>query len=1567
MKKRFNNTKSIFWLFLLPTVFFLINNGNTQTLTVSAGNNSHSASNEFTDGIDLVTLQVQLSADGVDDIVITSITVDPVTSADISTRDIASPDIKLYDDVNHNGFLDEEDEFIASRDYAESEPTQIAAPVSITIPDIVINANSSKSWIFVQSYWSDEYGDYIQLNATGVSANALSTGSPATVTGTPVTGTTKTIRQNYYNGNLFIGEGGHNPVDRNVSAGATDEVMIQTILATSTLRSATITSISFDMSGTGDESTDLLAARLYYDGDGNGILNLASDTQIGSEVTSFANDGVLTFSGISETIPAGTAQNWMVLYDFNSSQATSGETFTLTLTNNADITSANITKSDAPASSGTATISATGTLTLSLGSDNPVGHKISASENNLAMMQLKLSANSTEDIDISEVSFDTNGSADESTDIDSVRLFLDMNSNGKFDIAYDTQIGATQTSFTDNGLITFSSLSETINSSSSEEWLLVFDLAGNASAGETFGAFINSTSYITAIGATSSNSVSPAGLPVNGNSMNVSATGTLTMALASNNPGDVDINGPVSNLTMMAFTLTANDVEDITIDSIIISPTTLFITTTDIEDNDVRLYEDIDQNGLLNLAVDRFIADTNYTLFGNQNDINDATLRLYNEVIAANSTVQYIITHTFTTVNTNEYFQILIDNNGAIGATGNITGNPAYITGAILDGGIKNVVAGTAPGHLSISAGTENPAYRYIPKGTQNEVMLQLQIGADPIEDIDISAIRFVTTGTGDESTDVDSVRLFLDGDDNGLFNSLYDTQLGLTISSFSDDTLDFTGLTETISNGNSENWILVYNFNSVNNVVNETFQVGTGNTFLTATGATSSQSITPTGGPVDGGMAVISDNGTLTVSAGANNPSATNVGNADNNVVAIQMNIAAGSNEDVTISAITFTMSGTFDDTLDFEDGTFRLFDDDNGNGALDGGENQIGTGQNASTDNGMVTFSGLSETILAGTDVNWIVLVNLNGAASNSENFRVSFTNNLNMTATGDITSNTIYPEGTPVHGGLFTVGATGSLTLTLGSNNPSTGTENPGAQSVEMLQLKLSASGVEDIKVTSITFTADGTGDDLADLNDSGNGVSLYLDVNNDGQLDGGDSQIDVEGTYTADNGTITFSTTTDTITAGTSENWLVVYDFDAGATNGTTFRLGIYNASQITSTGVTSGNPITETGFPKVSSYKTITTVGTMSLFAGDFNPGVANIDTPINYEMLQIKLAVSTIEAIDIENLTITHIGTGDPVNDIATNGVRLVRDNNNNGTYDNGTDDILASTNYSGTTATFTLSPDSILADDTENWLVTYDFVMLTVGETYRARIANLTDLSLTGRVSSQPITANGSVPISGGTMTVDNDFGLPVELTSFVAKGDYGFINLKWVTESEINNLGFSVERKLASDEDFELIASYTTVESLSGSGNSSSQSEYSFNDSTVIPDKEYTYRLLQHDYNGRINVQQILASAIAKEPLPTEFGLAQNYPNPFNPETTIKIGLPEQSKVKITIYNILGQEILTLINKNMEAGYHKLKWDGANRFGAQTSSGLYFCVLQIKTLKGKTISKNRKMIKLK
>jgi hypothetical protein len=89
----------------------------------------------------------------------------------------------------------------------------------------------------------------------------------------------------------------------------------------------------------------------------------------------------------------------------------------------------------------------------------------------------------------------------------------------------------------------------------------------------------------------------------------------------------------------------------------------------------------------------------------------------------------------------------------------------------------------------------------------------------------------------------------------------------------------------------------------------------------------------------------------------------------------------------------------------------------------------------------------------------------------------------------------------------------------------------------------------------------------------------------------------------------------------------------------------------------------------------------------------------------------------------------------------------------------------------------------------------------------------------------------------------------------------------------------------------------------------------------------------------------------------IPKEYSLAQNYPNPFNPVTSIEFGLPKDARVKVAVYNILGQEVAELVHGDLEAGYHVVQWDGEN-----AASGIYFYRIQ-----ANDFTKTRRMVLMK
>ncbi|MEC8984945.1 MAG: YHYH protein, partial [Candidatus Neomarinimicrobiota bacterium] len=104
--------------------------------------------------------------------------------------------------------------------------------------------------------------------------------------------------------------------------------------------------------------------------------------------------------------------------------------------------------------------------------------------------------------------------------------------------------------------------------------------------------------------------------------------------------------------------------------------------------------------------------------------------------------------------------------------------------------------------------------------------------------------------------------------------------------------------------------------------------------------------------------------------------------------------------------------------------------------------------------------------------------------------------------------------------------------------------------------------------------------------------------------------------------------------------------------------------------------------------------------------------------------------------------------------------------------------------------------------------------------------------------------------------------------------------------------------------------------------------------------PDGSDTWQFM-NPTPGMANTQEL--SLVNNITMPGQFKIHQNYPNPFNPVTTIRYDLPENSLVNITIYDMLGKQVTTLINQTQDAGYRSVIWDATNDYGKPVSAGIY------------------------
>jgi len=280
-----------------------------------------------------------------------------------------------------------------------------------------------------------------------------------------------------------------------------------------------------------------------------------------------------------------------------------------------------------------------------------------------------------------------------------------------------------------------------------------------------------------------------------------------------------------------------------------------------------------------------------------------------------------------------------------------------------------------------------------------------------------------------------------------------------------------------------------------------------------------------------------------------------------------------------------------------------------------------------------------------------------------------------------------------------------------------------------------------------------------------------------------------------------------------------------------------------------------------------------------------------------------------------------------------------------------------------------------------DSWLTTYSFNYyfdwfadpsgtVTVALTYdggATSTAFYSQVDATGNVGPLVVTGSFTTPASGSqnaqleitfngdSFNNDNiywdnlclDQIVPVELTSFTATANFGVVELSWITATETNNQGFEVQRSAGGE--------FETIAFVEGHGTTTETQAYAYSDRSVNVGS-YSYRLKQIDFDGTFDYSNVVEADV---PAPAEFALDQNYPNPFNPSTKIAFRLAIDSKVSLKVFDILGQEVATLVNTNLVAGAHNVNFDASS-----INSGVYLYRIEATGIDGTNFVDVKKMI---
>jgi MYXO-CTERM domain-containing protein len=956
---------------------------------------------------------------------------------------------------------------------------------------------------------------------------------------------------------------------------------------------------------------------------------------------------------------------------------------------------------------------------LRLGDNAPGPSLELASASNVPVLAFRVGAGPASTT-LTRVRLTGSGTANEATDVRSVRLVVDANANGAADTGETTL--ASGTFAQDNGTVDLS-FNRTLALGTTERWVVVYDLSGSASGGETFRARIAAPSDVSSsLGAPYFSGLIDGSL--------VTIAGRLFVERGPASMPDRIVPASAQSLATLQVRLRADN-EAFQLTGLTLTAAGSLNDASGI--GAVRLYADADSSGTLTPA-DALLGSGTFP-----GDDGRRSFTFAARTVPANGTLDLIAVYDLTSVaRGGDNFRTIVAQPQDVVASGVSSGaipgtGPRALSGLPVIGNLA-----TVGGALTVALGPASPAAGTAQPGATDVPMMQIVLGADA-EPVLVGSIRFTGFGSGDEPRHVARAELWRDQNQNGLVDA-GDTLLGSPAGFAQDDgSISFGFAPETIPAGGSRYWLLAYDFNT-SPMGGETFAARiAGSAAITASGQASGATIVPSGSfPITGGTRTLL--GGFSVMLAPENPAAQRVQPLAQDAPVLALRLSA-QGERFDVSALRVTASGSLDDRASVA--RIELWRDGGLLGARDAADVRLGTATFPSDDGLAEIVFSPAISLAAGASERWLLTYDLAAGAAPGQTFRAAIA--LGGIEVSGSLSGPATALGLPIASLAHSVG--GSLSITQGPLTRASGVATPNATSVAMIQLRL-ATDLEPITISALTVMGSGSGDEASGIT----AARLWVDADRDGAIDTvGDLPLGAARTFSGDDGTITFTFADRTIPAGANEDWIVAYDVSATPIAGQQFRVSVLDASSIAARAPSGALPGVR-GAPVEGGLFTV--LGMLRLARGAQSPNASFVSRgAMRAPILQIE-ARGEQETFTVRRITVHGQGTLDDVSDLA--GLTLYRDANGNGLAD-ASDTILAGpVRFAGDDGAidFTIS-DSIASGASATWLITADFsANAPSGRTFRLRMNDASDLAATG-FGARQVTSVTGLPLSSALVTV--------------------------------------------------------------------------------------------------------------------------------------------------------------------------------------------------------------------